>query len=74
MPLRPVDDVLHAEPIASLPCDVRMRVTDDAFRLLHVDDDPAVLDLTSVYLDRELDLSVTTLAETSPEAAISRAV
>jgi PAS domain S-box-containing protein len=51
-----------------------MRVTDDAFRLLHVDDDPAVLELTSVYLDRELDLSVTTLAETSPEAAISRVV
>ena len=44
----------------------------DTFRLLHVDDDPAVLDLTSSFLDRELDWEVTTLTETSPEAALSR--
>ena len=46
----------------------------DTFRLLHVDDDPAVLDLTSTFLDRELDWEVTTLTETSPEAALSRVV
>ncbi|QGX94326.1 PAS domain-containing protein [Haloplanus rallus] len=44
----------------------------DTFRLLHVDDDPAVLDLTSSFLDRELGWEVTTLTETSPEAALSR--
>ncbi len=39
--------------------------------VLHVDDDPSVLDLTSAFLDRELgDVSVAT--ETSPEEALSR--
>jgi PAS domain S-box-containing protein len=46
----------------------------DTFRLLHVDDDPATLDLTSAFLDRELDREFTILTETSPEAAVSRLV
>jgi len=46
----------------------------DTFRLLHVDDDPAILDLTSAFLDRELDWEVTTLTEPKPEVALSRIV
>ena len=46
----------------------------DTFRLLHVDDDPAILDLTSAFLDRELDWEVTTLTESEPEVALSRIV
>ncbi|AXG10340.1 PAS domain S-box protein [Haloplanus rubicundus] len=44
----------------------------DEPRLLHVDDDPAVLDLTAAFLDRELDWPVTTVTETSVDAALER--
>ena len=40
-------------------------------RVLHVDDDPSVLDLTSVFLDRELE-SVSVTTETAPEDALKR--
>jgi PAS domain S-box-containing protein len=46
--------------------------TTDEPRLLHVDDDPAVLDLTAAFLDRELDRAVTTVTETSVDAALER--
>ena len=43
----------------------------DRIDVLHVDDDPAVLDLTAAYFDRELDdVSVTSVAD--PEAALKR--
>ena len=43
----------------------------DRIDVLHVDDDPAVLDLTAAFLDRELDgVDVTGLTE--PEAALDR--
>jgi len=42
----------------------------DEPRLLHVDDDPAVLDLTAAFLDRELDWAVTTVTETSVDTAL----
>ena len=38
--------------------------------VLHVDDDPSVLDLTSAFLDRELE-NVAVRTETSPEAALA---
>lgn len=49
-----------------------MSATDEPFRLLHLDDDPAVLDLTAAFLDRELDPPVTVVTETSPTAALDR--
>ena len=49
-----------------------MSATDDSCRLLHVDDDPAVLDLTAAFFDRELDWAVTAVTETSVEAALDR--
>ena len=49
-----------------------MSATDDPCRLLHVDDDPAVLDLTAAFFDRELDWAVTAVTETSVEAALER--
>ncbi|CCQ38044.1 receiver/sensor box histidine kinase [Natronomonas moolapensis 8.8.11] len=39
--------------------------------VLHVDDDPSVLDLTSAFLDRELE-AVSVATETSPEDALAR--
>jgi PAS domain S-box-containing protein len=51
-----------------------MSAPDEPFHVLHVDDDPAVLDLTSAFLDREVDWSITTEAEPSPEAALTRVV
>jgi PAS domain S-box-containing protein len=48
-----------------------MSAIDDP-RLLHVDDDPAVLDLTAAFLDRELDWAVTTVTETSVDTALDR--
>ncbi|MGM0447292.1 MAG: PAS domain-containing protein [Methanobacteriota archaeon] len=42
-----------------------------AIDVLHVDDDPSVLDLTEAYLERELD-SVAVTSVTDPEAALAR--
>ena len=42
-----------------------------AIDVLHVDDDPSVLDLTEAYFERELD-SVTVTSVTDPEAALDR--
>jgi len=42
-----------------------------AIDVLHVDDDPSVLDLTEAYFERELD-SVAVTSETDPEAALDR--
>jgi PAS domain S-box-containing protein len=49
-----------------------MSPTIDSCRLLHVDDDPSILSLTEAFLDRELDCAVTTVTETSVEAALDR--
>lgn len=49
-----------------------MSSTTDSFRILHVDDDQSVLDLTTAFLEQELDLPVTTVAETAPEVAVER--
>ena len=49
-----------------------MSPTIDSYRLLHVDDDPSILSLTEAFLDRELDCAVTTVTETSVEAALDR--
>ncbi len=43
----------------------------DRIDVLHVDDDPAVLDLTAAYFDRELD-DVNVTSVTDPEAALTR--
>ena len=52
--------------------DLRSRSPDQrGVSVLHVDDDPAVLDLTSAFLDRELG-AVSVATETSPEGALSR--
>ena len=40
-------------------------------RVLHVDDDPSLLDLTAAFLDREID-DVSVVTETSPTAALDR--
>ena len=45
------------------------RVDGEHVSVLHVDDDPSVLDLTSAFLDRELD-SVSVTTETSPGGAL----
>ena len=51
--------------------DLRATLDQQETAVLHVDDDPAVLDLTSAFLDRELEaVSVTT--ETSPADALDR--
>ena len=42
-----------------------------AIDVLHVDDDPSVLDLTEAYLERELD-SVAVTSVTDPETALAR--
>ena len=42
-----------------------------AIDVLHVDDDPSVLDLTEAYLERELD-SVAVTSVTDPETALDR--
>ncbi|WP_048077939.1 PAS domain S-box protein, partial [Halorubrum sp. AJ67] len=42
-----------------------------AIDVLHVDDDPSVLDLAEAYFERELD-SVAVTSETDPEAALER--
>ncbi|ELZ55159.1 MULTISPECIES: PAS domain S-box protein [Halorubrum] len=42
-----------------------------AIDVLHVDDDPSVLDLAEAYFERELD-SVAVTSETDPEAALDR--
>ncbi|MBP1901430.1 PAS domain S-box-containing protein [Halorubrum trapanicum] len=42
-----------------------------AIDVLHVDDDPSVLDLTEAYFERELD-SVTVTSVTDPETALDR--
>jgi len=51
--------------------DLRATLDQRGMSVLHVDDDPAVLDLTSAFLDHELEnVSVTT--ETAPEDALDR--
>jgi CheY-like chemotaxis protein len=49
-----------------------MSPTVDPCRLLYVDDDPSIPSLTEAFLDRELDCAVTTVTETSVEAALDR--
>ena len=52
--------------------DLRSRSPDQrGVSVLHVDDDPSVLDLTSAFLDRELD-AVSVATETTPADALSR--
>jgi len=48
-----------------------MSSTADAVELIHVDDDPAFLDTTAVFLERLL-TDPTVRTETSPEAAVDR--
>ncbi|WP_075936409.1 PAS domain-containing protein [Halosegnis longus] len=43
----------------------------DRIDVLHVDDDPSILDLTTAYLDRELD-AVDVASVTDPETALDR--